>query len=520
MIRNNKKNKKQSKNPLLKKSAKVAANVSALAIVFMLQSSDISHYYEDPERYQDFSSWAERIDTIKTTDILINKISGSAYAALPLGDIRTQFVKLLSETVARTSGNDFQTKDYTVNSTHSFSYALNDILKYQTPDQYKNVTFDALNALLKTLDPHSAFLSPEESLQRKNSLSGYQQKIEFEVVDDNSIFPWDEEHIELQADDIITEIDGQPTDIEGDKIDLFLRGPVNVGVNINIIRDNQQITVTTKQSHVIKSPVKTSVLSGNIGYVLLESFTEQSDEFLRQAIADMESSPTPPTSYILDLRNNRGGYMQQAINIVDYFVDEGTIVSSANHNGTERIYEATHGDIIKGKALAVLVNGMSASSSEIVAGALQQLGRASIVGTVSYGKGSFQSTFDYAHTGSLVLTTGMYYLGGTTSIQGVGITPNIQVTFGRAVRPSAWSEASYSNSLENPAPPKLTNSAMQCFRPESHSFFLPRNLQQDDGEIDSTLACAMKYLNNELPYATLRTASINISSKELRPALK
>lgn len=516
MSRDKKYNKFTPKNSLFKQGSKLALKVtSALTVVFALHSSSNFEFYDDPDRFHDAHAWSERIDTIKTAETVIQKIANTAYVSVPIGTIRTEFIRQLSEQV----GSSPLTLNHRANTPYEFAHVVNKLLKHKKPAQYRHVTFDAMNALVKSLDPHSAFLDPYEAMRRADSFNFGRPGtpvIEPMISDPQSPAPHDGAPVET---DMVTEIETDPSDIKIENFKQFfndlLKIPTRIGINLQTAPENNMTDAPWEYS-----PVKTSLLPGNIGYVTLESFTRNSDAHLINAISDMELAATPPQSYILDLRDNLGGYMQEAVSIVDSFVNSGTIMTTINYDGSTKHYSANPGDVINGKPLVVLVNDKSASSSEIVAGALQHLNRATIVGSVSFGKGSFQTTYDYGKAGALVLTTGMYYLGGKISIQGVGLTPDIKVMFGDATKINIVKESNLANRLLNMAPPEQKDSPAHCFRALDFKGLLPPSLQNKEGHIDSALACAVSYLENKSVYAVVHSGNFNISRKELRLIIK
>ena len=208
-----------------------------------------------------------------------------------------------------------------------------------------------------------------------------------------------------------------------------MRGPVNSSIELTIRRKGEKKALTfniTREIIEIQS-VKTDLLEDNIGYIRLTSFNENSGEQIKKKIKDLEKNQDVK-AYILDLRNNPGGLLSQAIRISDFFLDNGEIVSTKSRKASEnRKWFAKKGDLTNGKALIVMINYGSASASEIVAGALKDHKRAIILGENSYGKGSVQSIIPLRNKGAIRLTVAKYYLPSGKSISEVGVSPDIEI---------------------------------------------------------------------------------------------
>jgi carboxyl-terminal processing protease len=234
------------------------------------------------------------------------------------------------------------------------------------------------------------------------------------------------------AGDLISEIDGE--EVRGmtlsDAVDK-MRGPVDTSIELTILREGaaEPIKISIVRD-IIKVKAVRHRVEEDIGYLKINSFTERTFDDLQAAIEDIKSKIPEDElkGYVLDLRLNPGGLLDQAVSVTDTFLDRGEIVSTRGRD-PENItrFDSRAGDSIDGKPLIVLVNGGSASASEIVAGALQDHRRATVVGTQSFGKGSVQTIIPLAENGALRLTTALYYTPAGTSIQGKGITPDIKV---------------------------------------------------------------------------------------------
>jgi carboxyl-terminal processing protease len=238
----------------------------------------------------------------------------------------------------------------------------------------------------------------------------------------------------IQANDIITNLDDEA--VQGLTLNQAvdkMRGPVNTKIKLKIIRKGQDnpIEVTLTRDNIRVRSVRARVESDDIGYIRITTFNEQTTEGLKREIASLtkQIGEDKLKGFILDLRNNPGGLLEEAVTVSDAFLERGEIVSTRGRNAEETQRRVAHpGDLTKGKKLIVLINGGSASASEIVAGALQDHKRATLVGTRSFGKGSVQTIIPLGSgNGALRLTTARYYTPSGKSIQAKGITPDIEV---------------------------------------------------------------------------------------------
>jgi len=295
----------------------------------------------------------------------------------------------------------------------------------------------AINGLLQSLDPYSAYMTPEsfESMQTETSGKfgglGIEVGMESGVV--KVISPIDDTPASkagLKAGDYIVKIDG--IQVQGkslmEAVDL-MRGLVGSSIEITVRRagiKKSLIFNITREIIQIQS-VKSELIDNNIGYIRLTSFNENSSEQIKKKINKLNKNKDLK-GYILDLRNNPGGLLSQAIKISDFFLENGEIVSTKSRRISEnRKWFAKEGDIINGKTLIVLINYGSASASEIVAGALKDHKRAIILGENSYGKGSVQSIIPLKNNGAIRLTIAKYYLPSGKSISKIGVTPDIEI---------------------------------------------------------------------------------------------
>lgn len=328
----------------------------------------------------------------------------------------------------------------------------------------------AVNGMLSSLDPHSGYMSAkrfdEMKVQTQGAFGGLGIEVTMEgglvkvvsPIDDTPAFK-----AGLQPGDLITNIDGEP--VLGmtlpDAVDK-MRGPAGSSIRLTIRRaDREPFDVTLTRS-VIKIKSVRSRLEGKVGYIRISSFSEQTDAGLQEAIDDLKKQANGQLQgIVLDLRNNPGGLLTQAVAVADDFLEQGEIVSTrARKPEDAQRFNAKPGDLAAGLPIVVLINGGSASASEIVAGALQDHGRAILLGTKSFGKGSVQTIIPLSGHGAMRLTTARYYTPSGRSIQAVGIEPDILVEQARIealkTDPNARREADLRGALDNPRAPGTT----------------------------------------------------------------
>mgnify|MGYP001173666869 CR=1 FL=1 len=295
----------------------------------------------------------------------------------------------------------------------------------------------AINGLLQSLDPYSSYMSPEIFDEMQTETSGEFGGLGIEVGMESGVVkvisPIDDtpaSRAGIKAGDYIIKIND--IQVQGkslsEAVDL-MRGPVGSSINLTVRRIGKKKALNfniVREIIEIRS-VRAELLKKNIGYIRLTSFNENSSEQIKGQIKKFKSNKNI-NSYILDLRNNPGGLLSQAIRISDFFLDNGEIVSTKSRKASEnRKWFAKKGDLIDGKTLVVLINYGSASASEIVAGALKDHKRAIIIGENSYGKGSVQSIIPLKNKGAIRLTVAKYYLPSGKSISEVGVSPDIEV---------------------------------------------------------------------------------------------
>ena len=328
----------------------------------------------------------------------------------------------------------------------------------------KELIEKAINGMLIGLDPHSGYMNEDEYQSMQVDTSGKFGGLGIQITMEDgyvkTISPIDDTpayEADLKAGDYITQIDGIP--VLGlnlnEAVDL-MRGKPGSKITISIAREGLEIFDVTIVRDIIKIQSVKHDVYGNVGYLRISSFTEQTKSGLKKAIKKIKLSlDKNEVGYILDLRSNPGGLLNQAVAVSDIFLEDGEIVSTRGRkNRNIKSYYAKSNDLINSKPLVVLINGGSASASEIVAGALQDHNRAIVMGTKSFGKGSVQTIipiYDTERQGAIRLTTARYYTPSGKSIQGKGINPDIEVKQGqfKADDLQFFSESDLIGSLDN-----------------------------------------------------------------------
>ena len=300
----------------------------------------------------------------------------------------------------------------------------------------------AINGLLQSLDPYSAYMSPELFKSMRTETRGEFGGLGIEIAMESGVVrvisPIDDtpaSEAGIKAGDYIVKIDG--TQVQGKSLMeavKLMRGAVGTSIKLTIRRKGEKKALTfviVRKIIEVKS-IDSKILGKkkNVAYIKLKSFNENSDEQFLKKIKEFEKKNNP-TGYIIDLRNNPGGLLSQAINITDFFLNEGEIVSTKGRKLIEtRRFFAKKGDEIKGKPIIILINKGSASASEILAGALKDHKRAIILGENTYGKGSVQSIIPLRNGGGIRLTVSKYYLPSGKSISEIGVMPDIYIEEG------------------------------------------------------------------------------------------
>jgi len=320
-----------------------------------------------------------------------------------------------------------------------FSEVLDKINKEYVDDVDQSEAMDAaINGVLQSLDPYSSYMSPDSFKDMKTETSGEFGGLGIEVGMEHGVVkvisPIDNtpaSKVGVKAGDYIVKIDD--IQVQGksltEAVDL-MRGPVGSDIKITVRRRGEKnaLTFIITRDIIKVASVKSKIIDEKTGYLRLTSFNENSSDQIEDKIKEFNKN-NKVENYILDLRNNPGGLLSQAIKISDFFLDNGEIVSTKSKRKYEnRKWFAKKGDILNENTLIVLINYGSASAAEIVAGALQDHKRAILIGESTYGKGSVQSIIPLKNDGAIRLTVSKYYLPSGKSISDVGVTPDIEVS--------------------------------------------------------------------------------------------
>ncbi len=322
-----------------------------------------------------------------------------------------------------------------------FSEVLDKINKEFVDDVNQSEAMDAaINGVLQSLDPYSAYMTPElyKSMQTETSgeFGGLGIEVSMEAGVIKVITPMDDSpaaEAGVKAGDYIVKIND--IQVQGkslsEAVDI-MRGPVGTDIEITVRRrgERKALIFNITREKIKVASVKSEILDDQTGYLRLTSFNENSGDQIKDKIKEFKKNEKIK-NYILDLRNNPGGLLSQAIKITDFFIDSGEIVSTKSKRKYEsRKFFAKQGDLIDGNTIVVLINYGSASASEIVAGALKDHKRAIIIGENSYGKGSVQSIIPLKNKGAIRLTVSKYYLPSGKSISEIGVSPDIEIAEG------------------------------------------------------------------------------------------
>lgn len=335
---------------------------------------------------------------------------------------------------------------------------------YVEPVSDEKLIESAINGMLTSLDPHSSYLNADGFKEMQVQTKGEFGGLGIEVTIDNGLVkvvtPIDDTPAAkagIQTGDLIAAIDDEQvmgmtlSDAVGK-----MRGPVGSKVKLTIVREGkaEPMEVSLTRSVIKIQSVRSKLVDNNIAYLRITSFTETTDARLQTEVKKLMASKDAIRGVILDLRNNPGGLLDQAIAVSDDFLEGGEIVSTRSRDDKDtRRYSATPGDLTRGLPIVVLTNGGSASAAEIVSGALQDHHRAVVMGTQSFGKGSVQTVIPMGNHGAMRLTTSRYYTPSGKSIQAKGITPDIEVAQAK-VEPvekkgKEWHEADLRGRLKN-----------------------------------------------------------------------
>ena len=336
---------------------------------------------------------------------------------------------------------------------------------YVVPVDNKKLIEAALAGMMTALDPHSNYLAPDGYSDLQERTSGEYSGVGLTITAEGGlvkvISPMDNSpagRAGVQAGDVISAIDGQnASGLTVSQVSAKLRGAMGTSVTVTFLRDGEDAREVVLTREVIKVESVTGRLEGDFGYLRISTFNENTGRELTQTIARLKTEKPGLKGFVLDLRNNGGGLLTAAIDVSDAFLERGEIVSQRGRK-PEQIerYAAKPGDLTNGLPLVVLINYGSASASEIVAGALKDHQRATLVGLTSFGKGSVQTVIPLSggRDGALSITTARYYTPSGASIQKIGITPDLEVARteaeGRIVSRSSfiYSEAAYATALD------------------------------------------------------------------------
>jgi carboxyl-terminal processing protease len=374
---------------------------------------------------------------MRPKNIRLKLLAGIAMVALATGGLSTSVVAADAKPQARTTakfGDD----------TYKYLELFGDVFERVRRDYVEEVTDqqlleNAINGMLTALDPHSGYMPAKGFQDMQEQTRGEFGGLGIEVTMEGGLVkvvsPIDDTPASkagVQPGDFIIAIDGKPAvGLSLTEAVDKMRGPVNSSITITLRRVGVDPIDVTLTRAVIRVRSVVSRAEGDIGYIRVSSFTEQTQVGLDKAIGDLKAAigPDKIKGYVVDLRNNPGGLLDQAVSVSDTFLDRGEIVSTRSRRADEtQRYNAKTGDATDGKPIVVLINEGSASASEIVAGALQDHGRAILLGTKSFGKGSVQTIIPLARGESAMrLTTARYFTPSGRSIQARGVEPDIEV---------------------------------------------------------------------------------------------
>ena len=339
---------------------------------------------------------------------------------------------LVSPYVVYSADNEISEYDYLKFLGESIEKIKTDYVEHV---ENKEIVESAINGILSSLDPHSSFLNAKNLEDMKIQTKGVFGGLGIEVTMENGfvkvISPIDDTpayKAGIKAGDYITHLNKKSViGLTLDEAVGKMRGPVGSKLKVTIGRANVEPFDITIKRDVIKITSVRSRIEKDVGYVRITTFSEQTNKSTKEAIKKLKKNKNLK-GFVLDLRNNPGGLLEQAVYVSDLFLEKGEIVSTRGRDSENpETYKAKPGDVINGLPLVVLINGGSASASEIVAGALQDHKRAIILGTQSFGKGSVQTIIPVNPYGALRMTTARYFTPSGRSIQKKGISPDIVV---------------------------------------------------------------------------------------------
>jgi carboxyl-terminal processing protease len=385
----------------------------------------------------------------------------------------------------------------------------------------------AINGMLSALDPHSSYLSPKNYRDMQVQTRGEFGGLGIEVTMENGVVkvvsPIDDTPAAkagLQANDLVTHLDGeQIVGLTLEQAVEKMRGPVNTPITLTVVRKgvDEPFDVKVVRDIIRINAIKAHNEGTDVPYIKITTFNEQTHANLIKAIEDAKKKLGEKNikGYIIDLRNNPGGLLDQAIAVSDDFLDRGAVVLTKGRNNEETQRAQAHpGDATDGKKIVVLINGGSASASEIVAGALQDHKRATIIGTRSFGKGSVQTIIPLgANNGAIRLTTARYYTPSNRSIQAKGIDPDIVVEEelpeelkGKAAAERSRGEASLRGHLLNPEDEQASENGKKVKETSGSSAYVPK-----EPEKDTQLQYALSFLRGTAVDAKTAGASVEVT---------
>ena len=368
--------------------------------------------------------------------------------------------------------------------------------KYVEEVKSKDLIEAAINGMLSSLDPHSGFLVPKSYDDMQVDTKGSFGGLGIEVTQQDGfvkvVSPMDDTpayKAGVLAGDFITFVDDKPMlGLSLSEAVEIMRGPVGSTVILTIVREGLEDPIEVQVTRdVIKLTAAKVRIENDVVIMRVTTFNEQTMPNLEDGIRAVTEKigEKEPKGFVLDLRNNPGGLLSEAISVTDLFLDQGEIVSTRDREGKGERYKASKGDIAEGKPLVILINAGSASASEIVAGALQDHRRAIVLGTKSFGKGSVQSVLPMGQSGGIRLTTARYYTPSGRSIQALGVTPDVFLKFKRAKdseeeTKKTFSEADLEGALSNDS---LTDSEKEMLRKEEISFQEANERRNKDNQL-------------------------------------
>ncbi len=413
---------------------------------------------------------------------------------------------LLSTPVsAKEKSAEPEKKEVSNDSVYKYLNVFSETFKRARTDYVEEVPADklieyAINGMLSSLDPHSSYLDVETFKEMREQTKGEFGGLGIEVTMDNGwvkvVSPIDDTPAAkagIRSGDYITHIDG--TTVLGLTLSQAvdkMRGPLNSKVKLTVRRKNKEpFDVTLTRDAIKIRSVKTED-KGTVGYIRISSFSDSTTDDVKKAIAKIKKDhPNDLSGYVIDLRNNPGGLLDQAVSVADLFLDEGEIVSTRPRRSDEtQRYTATKGDEADGMPIVVLINEGSASAAEIVAGALQDHRRAVVAGMRSFGKGSVQTVIPVTGFGAIRLTTARYYTPSGRSIQAKGIEPDIQIPVAHieyaAGRSDEFTEATLPNALAKQDDPKGKKSK-KAKEPDPFDEKLAEEKKVEDYQLDRAM---------------------------------